>query len=209
MKKKPIHLGLYSSLFLLLCGCSNGVIDVNDYKVKEVLEATSNSDIWGTFASEKIVQNRERSYYQEKEKEASISILSCKGESEMGQVVVSPKNDVNYFDARISDLISEKGDILSKKDIDVFAAKYLKIDFIYDLATNETKGYFPDAPTERGVKHLLELIDEDNCGLIFDPVNLYQVPIADIPEQARKLNKTTKKQGVNPCFFIILKLHIV
>ena len=37
--------------------------------------------------------------------------------------------------------------------------------------------------------HLLELINEDNCGLIFDPVNLYQVPIADIPEQARKLKK--------------------
>ncbi len=173
MKKKPIHLGLYSSLFLLLCGCSNGVIDVNDYKVKEVLEATSNNDIWGTFASEKIVQNRERSYYQEKEKEASISILSCKGESEMGQVIVSPKNDVNYFDARISDLISEKGDILSKKDIDVFAAKYLKIDFIYDLATNETKGYFPDAliPVSAIVKDGSNKIDANTNQSFYIKVN--------------------------------------
>lgn len=141
---------LFVSLTCTLASC--GAEDITE--IKKRMNATESSEFWGVRASEKVVQNRDNSYYNYSKKNASIEITSCRGEYELGQIVVTPKNDVKYFNARISDLTTSDGFFYSKEDITVYVAKYLDIKTIYDTATNENRGFFPDAlvPIE-GIKY--------------------------------------------------------
>ena len=72
------------------------------------------------------------------------------------------------------------------------------------LFRNKDTAEFPDAPTERGIKHLLTLIDAINegykCYLIFlvQIQNMKYFKIAkDIDEEYYKNFKKAKKAGVN------------
>ncbi|MCQ2742079.1 MAG: DUF4091 domain-containing protein [Bacilli bacterium] len=160
-KKALLKFGAFTVTLFAATSCGAASSSEVTPSVKKTEDATSNKEIWGTYGSEKVVQDRARDYYASKVQDAKIDILTCKGESELDQIVISPVSKVNYFNARVTNLISSDGNVIGKNNIELFAAKYLKIANIYDIATNESKGNFPDAliPVEAIVREKTNYIN--------------------------------------------------
>lgn len=104
------------------------------------------NELWSISALEKVVKDRSKDYYSSLIKEeTAIKLSMCQGEYELGQVIISPKEDVSRFNAHIDGLISSQGKSISKKNIEVFGVDYMHVKEIYDTESNEQPGYFPDA----------------------------------------------------------------
>ena len=102
------------------------------------------SIFWAVSGNEKVLKNRDRADYEYLKKDL-IQLSMCQGEYEVGQLVISPKNDVKNYYASIDGLINQEGRTISKQNIEVLGAKYLNVREIYDSDTGSKPGRYPDA----------------------------------------------------------------
>ena len=100
---------------------------------------------WSISSAEKVVRDRDREYYSRLSKAAEIDIKMCQGEYESGQIVVTPNEDIDSYNARVSELKSDDGFTIPSKNINVYGASYCRVKNVYDTATGEEPGWFPDA----------------------------------------------------------------
>ena len=138
MKKTTLKYLSLSFVSLVIISCSKGTNNATP-------EHDFNDVFWSISSAEKVVRDRDRAYYSALAKEASISINSCQGEYESGHIVVTPKEDINYYEASISSLKNDSGLTIPKSNIHLLAASYCHVKTIYDSATGEEPGWFPDA----------------------------------------------------------------
>ena len=138
MKKTALRCLSLSFVGLVLISCSNGTKTTYP-------EHDFNDIFWSISSAEKVVRDRNRERYAPLSKEATIDIKSCRGEYEAGHLVVTPKEDINYYEASISSLKNADGLTIPKNNIHLLAASYCQVKTIYDTATGEEPGWFPDA----------------------------------------------------------------
>lgn len=99
-------------------------------------------DICSTYSTLKVMQEQ-----KEFEKfDASIEVYAAKGETESGQIIITPKKDVKSVTVSLSDLKSENGAVYSKANVDVLWQKYIKVEQKTSKNENEYYpiGMYPD-----------------------------------------------------------------
>lgn len=105
----------------------------------------SDDVFWSISNAEKVVRDRDRSYYSALSRKAEVVIKMCQGEYESGQIVVTPTEDVSFYNLKISKLKSEDGFTIPSNNVNLYAASYCRVKNVYDTATGEEPGWFPDA----------------------------------------------------------------
>ena len=136
MDKRTLKVLSLSTLAILLSSCTNST---------PVKDLVPESNFWGISSGVKVVRDRDRGYYSHLEKETRVDLKSCRGEYEMGQLVVTAPHDVDYYYASVSSLKSLDGFSIPSDNVKVYGAKYVNVHTVYDTATGELPGYFPDA----------------------------------------------------------------
>ena len=120
------------------CNTGNGAVEQ-----PQPLTETDIS-VWGCPATEKILADMSKENYADIATDAKIDIFMAKGEYESGQLIISPSEDVSYYDARISDLTLQGGTAkIAKEDIAVYAEKYLNVGVNYNN-NGAPLGDYPD-----------------------------------------------------------------
>ncbi len=115
-----------------------------------------NIDIWGCVATEKVLRNRDVENYTGIKELPDINILMAKGEYESDQVIISPRVDVPYYNANVTDLKLVGGtDTISKDKISIYKQKYIEVGIVYQSGNNFPEGFYPDAllPIEAAVAY--------------------------------------------------------
>lgn len=111
--------------------------------------------LWSISASQKVVRNRDKGYYSRFITAPNLDIRTCQGEAEMSHLVISPNVDVASYEVSVSKLVHPQGYFIPQDHVSVLAARYCNVSTIYDTATGEEPGWFPDAliPIEAIVEH--------------------------------------------------------
>ena len=147
---------------VMLCSC---VSACTKEQPKQEL-SLDNVDVWACDASLKVLQNFinaetgetkpvDESYYDSIKQEPKINITMLRGEYESGQIIITPYLDVDYYNAKISDLTLVDGDaVISAENIDVYHERYMPVKASHSN-TNVPGGYYPDAlvPMEAVVEY--------------------------------------------------------
>lgn len=138
---------------VMFFSCFSGCADA---QTTQKLSA-DNVDVWSCDASIKVIQNLidektgetkpvSEGYYDGIKQEPHITIDMLRGEYESGQIIITPKVDVEYYNAEISDLKLVDGDavISAQENIDVYHERYMPVQASHSN-TNVPGGYYPDA----------------------------------------------------------------
>lgn len=137
-KFKKTIIYILSALMIFATGCGKDNDKNNNVKAEDVV-------LWGCPSTEKVLKDKPIEDYFNIMTEPEIQILMAKNEYENGQVIISAKEDIPYYNASISDLALEGGDaVIPKENIDVLVAKYLVVNITYQT-NGAPKGYYPDA----------------------------------------------------------------
>ena len=91
--------------------------------------ATSNNQIaiWGTYSSEKVLQNPEFNYNNYHLK-AELDVASATGATESGQIIITTGNKgVEEYVVQTNDLKSSTGEVYKSANVEVFFQHYIKI----------------------------------------------------------------------------------
>ena len=135
---KKIIIYILSVLMIFSTGCGKDNDKNNSVKAEDVV-------LWGCPSTEKVLKDKPIEDYLGIMTEPEIQILMAKNEYENGQIIISAKENVPYYNASISDLALEGGDaVISKENIDVLVAKYLTVNITYQT-NGAPKGSYPDA----------------------------------------------------------------
>ena len=140
-----------SIMFMFSAGCSssiNGQLPKTETGAVSTMQAKglsqSSVNVWGCPATEKILADVSKSEYSAVETDAVIDIFMAKGEYESGQIIITPSEDISYYNATISDLTLEGGNAkIAKEKITVYAEKYLNISVNYNN-NGAPLGDYPD-----------------------------------------------------------------
>lgn len=123
------------------CALNNAF--VNGDSLVEVTDF-SNAEIWSTYATEKVLRDIDKSEYASVMMGAELEISSCKGEYEAAQLIVSATENINNWNASVSDLTNSDGSAtISKENITVSAEKYTNVPVNMQNNGMPT-GYYPD-----------------------------------------------------------------
>lgn len=95
-----------------------------DAKITELPLDTRDCIIWATNGMLKV----KRDDLPEKISEKDIRIKVAKNEYEPFQLVITPKRDLKGVNVRVSDLISGKGMVITKDNIQIFSEYYLTVE---------------------------------------------------------------------------------
>ena len=116
---------------------------------------TSNDvEVWTAPATEKILRNL--SIYDDMKTEKSISLLMAKNEYESGQVIITAKRDIGYYDVSVGDLVmAGTNNRIPSGNISVYNEKYINVTATYDTYGFPPQGMYPDAllPFETAKKY--------------------------------------------------------
>lgn len=120
---------------LVVSACSNASKPIESSQV----------DLWGCPATEKILADKDKSEYSSISYDAKINVFMAKGEYESGQIIITPSVDVPYYNVKISDLTLVGGeDKISVDNITVYTEKYFEVSVNYNN-NNAPMGMYPDA----------------------------------------------------------------
>ncbi len=131
------------SLFLLFSACSGG--GNNSSGGNNSNAGNGEVDIWTTYATEKILQDR-TDIYDDVRMPASVSVEACKGEYEGAQVIMTATKDVSYYNIELtSNLVSSSGEVFAKENITLYHQKYMEVEEAYFNGNSPVAGMYPDA----------------------------------------------------------------
>lgn len=133
---KKLFCALLSIMMLVGTSCNN------DAPVASI--TSDDVEVWTAPATEKILQNQD--LYDDMKSEKAISLLMAKNEYESGQVIITAKKDVAYYDISVSDLVmAGTNNKIKRENITVYNEKYIDITAIYDTYGMPPQGMYPDA----------------------------------------------------------------
>lgn len=126
-------------------------------------EQSNDLKIWTAPSYIKILQNIDYSNdelykdeYAEYYADSTLDIYMYRNEYEGGQIILSPKSDIQSYTLRVSDLTNENGQVLSKEQISVYNEKYVDVN-IASASHNGTSmlGMTPDAllPFDKAIEY--------------------------------------------------------
>lgn len=150
-------------LLTVLCGAT--VLSACKKKETENTQV----ELWTTYNTQKICKDGKE--YDDVKFEPAISLTMAQGEYEGAQLIMSPKTDVAWYNASISDLKNvETGEVYSKDRVVIYKQEYVYIASITQAVDGNKPGYYPDAliPLHAVVAYEENKITAgDNQGLYF------------------------------------------
>jgi hypothetical protein len=98
--------------------------------------------VWSTYNTLKVL--RDGGEYPDLG--ASLSVSAARGETEGGQLILTPKKDLAAFDLTLSDLVSADGALFSAENVEVYVQRYIEIKAKTggQLNAKYPPGYTPD-----------------------------------------------------------------
>lgn len=169
--RKKLSLILAMLLSFGIVGCN----DKDNNPTNDVAYGSlSDAVLWGTTATEKILQDV-NGIYDDVKTEAIISVDAAKGEYESKQIIISAKDKKLVYTVETFELQNADGEKFSKENIEVFHEKYLNLTSKYD-DTDTPLGRYPDAliPYENIVEAGENVVEpNENQGVFFR----FNVPI--------------------------------
>lgn len=137
-------------------------------KDNDEIIAPGEIEIWSTYATEKILQDK-TDIYDDVRMPAQVSVEACKGEYEGAQVIMTATKDVASYKAELtSDLVNADGVKFSKENVTLYHQKYIEIKEAYFNGNEPEVGMYPDAllPIEKAVEFEENKIKEgENQGI--------------------------------------------
>jgi len=137
----------------LLLACSAAAAAAcTDVPLKEV-----EAEIWTMPSTVKVL--RDESYEEYYTDSPVLEVKLAKNESEGVQLIVTPEEDVSYYDVSVGSLTNAEGAALGKAD--VYAEYYVPVTKMTNPNSVRPKGYYPDAliPMELSVESGENVID--------------------------------------------------
>lgn len=136
MKKRLATLLMCLPLALTGCG-SAGYVDAS--------AAGEAVDIWSTYATEKILQNR-TDLYDSVRLPAEVTVEACRGEYESTQIILTAQENVSAYNAEVvADLTGPDGATFPKDNIDLRHQKYIEVTVAHSDYNSPPTGWYPDA----------------------------------------------------------------
>lgn len=127
-------------------------------------EEEFSANVWTASGTEKIIQNVD---YTEKYNEKTLKIDAVRNEYESAQIIISSSKTVPYT-IELAPLKAKDGSKLEVADFTIYHEKYIKITEVYDKASKNEPGNYPDAllPYETALKYGENLaIENGNQGI--------------------------------------------
>lgn len=130
--------GALAVLMLVPTGCSLFPQQNNSITADAV-------SVWTAPATEKILQER-TDLYGDLRNNDSISLYMAKNEYESGQVILTAKEDIPYYNVIVSDLVMKGTENkIESENISIYNEKYTSVNIVYDTYNNPPAGMYPDA----------------------------------------------------------------
>lgn len=105
--------------------------------------ANVDAEIWTMASTEKVLRDKSyNSYYQENVK---LNISLAKNEFESAQLIVTPKENVAYFNLSVTNLTSASGEQIKKENISLYAQHYVEVKTRTAPSSTREVGFYPDA----------------------------------------------------------------
>lgn len=164
---------------------------------------------------------RDRPFAEVFKKEAKITVNPAINGHDAYQIIIQANENVDAYSVEISDLINEKGDTLSKQDIEVYHCKYTLVKINVERFYGFGEGYYPNAilPIEKAVEYKENVVKKgENQSVYFSfyipentPVGKYEGTFAltldgvkeVIPVQVNVRNVSISKEShLRTCFLV-------
>ena len=116
-------------------------------------------EIFSTLNTEKVLQDKP---FDDNKKLSKIKIKAVKNSYELGQIFLTPKNDVRNCEISLSSLVAQDGTFFQENNIEKFYQKYIEVKEVSYIETtkitrdiNGQLGWFPDIllPYDVAVAH--------------------------------------------------------
>ena len=118
-------------------------------------ETVAATEIWSTYSTVKVPQNRNLDVYEKQDAEIYLSMM--KDETEGTQLVITAGQDISSYELVEAELSDGKGNTISTDQIDVYHQKYVHIDKMFNINNTVYRGgdYLPDMllPMETAVEY--------------------------------------------------------
>ena len=118
-------------------------------------ETVAATEIWSTYSTVKVPQNRNLDVYEKQDAEIYLSMM--KDETEGTQLVITAGQDISSYELVEEELSDGKGNTISTDQIDVYHQKYVHIDKMFNINNTVYRGgdYLPDMllPMETAVEY--------------------------------------------------------
>ena len=118
-------------------------------------ETVAATEIWSTYSTVKVPQNRNLDVYEKQDAEIYLSMM--KDETEGTQLVITAGQDISSYELVEAELSDGKGNMISTDQIDVYHQKYVHIDKMFNINNTVYRGgdYLPDMllPMETAVEY--------------------------------------------------------
>ena len=107
-------------------------------------ETVAATEIWSTYSTVKVPQNRNLDVYEKQDAEIYLSMM--KDETEGTQLVITAGQDISSYELVEAELSDGKGNTISTDQIDVYHQKYVHIDKMFNINNTVYRGgdYLPD-----------------------------------------------------------------
>ncbi|MBE5740315.1 MAG: DUF4091 domain-containing protein [Clostridiales bacterium] len=183
-----------------LVGCSNiamsqsGNSSLSSSEDKEPVAAT---EVWSTYSTAKVPQNRNVDIYEKGKAEIYVSMM--KNETEGTQLIISAGQDISSYELIEAELFDGKGNTISTEQIDIYHQKYMRIDDMYNINNTAYRGgdRLPDMilPMETAVEYKENTVKKgENQGITVEvTTNRDTVPGIYSGVFTLKLDGSTKK----------------
>lgn len=145
--------------------CSFASSGVNNFAATH---AEADYEIWSAPYTEKIL--RETAFdYSAYKSTPKVDLDMARAETETAQIVITANKPVGAYNLTVEDLKTDAGEVLAKSNIEVFAAMYVYVSYLYDSVRSYSKGYFPDAmlPIEKAVEYGENTVAENSNQSIY------------------------------------------
>ena len=118
-------------------------------------ETVAATEIWSTYSTVKVPQNRNLDVYEKQGAEIYLSMM--KDETEGTQLVITAGQDISSYELVEAELSDGKGNTISTDQINVYHQKYIHIDKMFNINNTVYCGgdYLPDMllPMETAVEY--------------------------------------------------------
>ena len=141
-----------------LAGCGDNNTSQSGNSVgesSEIADKIAATEVWSTYSTVKVPQNRELDVYEKQAAEIYLSMM--KDETEGTQLVITAGQDISSYELVEAELSDGKGNTISTDQIDVYHQKYVRIDKMFNINNTIYRGgdYLPDMllPMETAVEY--------------------------------------------------------
>ncbi|MBQ7912445.1 MAG: DUF4091 domain-containing protein [Clostridia bacterium] len=113
-------------------GCSDNVLSQSDDSESSKNEGIATAtEVWSTYSTAKVPQNRNLSVYEKQDAEIYLSMM--KDETEGTQLIITAGQDISSYELIEAELSDGKGNTISTEQIDVYHQKYVQINEMFNI----------------------------------------------------------------------------